>query len=427
MNYSRSSLQYAREQDRKDPLRSFRSHFQMDDPHIIYLDGNSLGRLPLKTIGHMQEVIEKQWGNRLIRSWNDDWIGLTGRLSRKIASLVGASQDEILVGDSTSVNLYKLVIAALQHQEHRHIVISDNLNFPSDLYVLQGAIHLLGSKHELKLVESEDGIGIDPERIEQLIDKDTALLTLSHAAFKSAYLYDMEKITGMAHKKGALMLWDLSHSVGSVPVDLNRFEVDLAIGCTYKYLNGGPGAPAFLYIRKDLQEKLTSPIWGWFGSERQFDFDLKYQPAAGVQKFAAGTPGILSMAALEPALDIHLQAGMGAIREKSILQTEYVKNLAEVLLTSSGFVLGSPSDPSRRGSHISLKHPEGYRICQALIQDDKNPYQVIPDFRLPDNIRLGIAPLYTTFEELYHTITLLADIVSSGRFMNFSDTVSGVT
>ena len=259
----------------------------------------------------------------------------------------------------------------------------------------------MGSPYELKLVSSLDGIGIDPENIQAAINENTALLSFTHTYFKSSFMQDMEKVTTLAHETNALILWDLSHSVGAVPVGLNACNVDLAVGCTYKYLNGGPGAPAFLYVRKDLQEKLHQPIKGWLGSLAPFEFSTGFEPADGIQRFQVGTPPILAMSAIEPSLDLHLEAGMDLLRDKSIRQTAYMIELFDLWLHPLGFSLGSPRDHGSRGSHLAIKHPKAGEITEFLINGDDGGVCVIPDFRQPDNIRLGIAPIYNSYEDLF--------------------------
>jgi len=404
---TRTDLDYAHELDRQDDLARFRDEFVIDDPDLIYLDGNSLGRLPKRTVARMREVIEKEWGERLIRGWGEGWFTAPQRIGAKIAQLIGAQADEVIVADSTSVNLFKLYIAALQARPGRPKVVTDDLNFPSDVYVLQGAVKLAGPVYGLEMVRSADGLTVSNDALQATIDKDTALVTLTHTAFKSGYVYDMGAVTEMAHRAGALVLWDLCHSVGAMPLDLNAANVDMAVGCTYKYLNGGPGAPAFLYIRRDLQEQLLNPIWGWFGQRGQFDMKLDYEPAPGLQRFLAGTPTMLSLAAVEPAVDLLLEAGVERLRAKSVKQTEYLIALWEALLAPLGVTLNSPRDPARRGAHVSLGHPEGLRIDLALIED----MRVIPDFRYPDNIRLGLAPLYTSFVEIHEAILRLRRVI----------------
>ena len=397
------------------------------DDDLVYLDGNSLGRLPIDSTLKMQKVVQDEWGDRLIRSWNDGWIDYSMQLGAKIASLIGAQPDEVLVADSTSINLFKLAVAALQQYPDRRKIVSDVFNFPTDLYILQGVIDLLGKKHSLELVQSQDGISIPVEALKHAIDSQTGLVCLTHVAFKSAYMYDMQRITELAHQAGAFMLWDLSHSTGAVALDLNACGVDLAVGCTYKYLNGGPGAPAYLYIRRDLQDKLRTPLWGWFAARDMFAFDLGFTPAEGIAGFRAGTPPILAMKAIEPGIDLVLEAGINRIRHKSVLQTEYLIALAEQWLYPLGFKLGSPADAAQRGSHVSLQHPEGYRISRALIEAPDGGIKVIPDFRAPNNIRLGIAPLYTRFVDVYRAMARIKQILDKEIYRCYSSDRFAVT
>ena len=413
--------------DRKDPLQSFRDRFLISDPSLIYLDGNSLGRLPLETIHSLDNVIRNQWGDRLIRSWNEGWYQQSLRLGKKIAQIIGAHPDEVLVSDSTSVNLYKLVYGALNLMEGRNEIISDDMNFPSDLYVLQGLVSQLGNRHTLRLLKSADGVSSDMTELLRMFSKQTALVTLSHTTFKSAYIYDMQKVTELAHMHGALVLWDLSHSVGAVPVSLGQANADLAVGCTYKYLNGGPGSPAFLYVRKDLQEKLENPIQGWFGEKNPFEFKMNYRPAEGIRKFMTGSPPVLSISGLEPALDMVLEAGIASIRKKSMAQTTYLIDLANEWLVKWGFRIGSPEYVEKRGSHVSLKHVEAYRVCKALIDPDVGERVVIPDFREPNNIRLGITPLYTTYEEIFLAVDQMRTIMEQKIYERYPRTRDAVT
>jgi kynureninase len=416
-------IEFARKLDRDDPLASFRDRFVIDDPNLLYMDGNSLGRLPKPSVELAEDTVVRQWGERLIRGWGEGWFDAPERVGAKIASLIGADEDEVIVADSTSVNLFKLVVSALKFAHSRKTIITDDLNFPSDLYVLQGVVELLGQRHEIIVSESGDGI-IGPEHeIRQSLNSDTALLTLSHAVFKSGYLYDLPALTKAAHQVGALVLWDLSHSVGAVPIKLSEAGVDLAVGCTYKYLNGGPGAPAFLYVRRDLQKQLFNPISGWMGRKKMFDFGLDYKPDPGLRKFLTGTPPVVSLSLIEPGLDILLEAGIAAVREKSEKQIAYLINLFDVRLAGLGFRLNSPSLPDRRGSHVSISHPEGLRINKALIGQMK----VIPDFRAPDNIRLGIAPLYTRYQDIFHVVERIQQVVEEEIYKNYSLDMPTVT
>jgi len=421
------TIAHARGLDRDDSLARFREEFMIKDPSLIYLDGNSLGRLPLRTAEHMENAIRKQWGENLIRSWNEGWYDQSARLGKKIAQLIGAQPDEVIISDSTSINLYKLAFGALKAREGRTEIISDDMNFPSDLYIMQGLIKQLGGLHTLRLAKSPDGISSDMSELSSMVNNNTALLTLSHVAYKSSYLYDMEHITELAHQHDALVLWDLSHSVGAVPVNLNRDKVDLAVGCTYKYLNGGPGSPAFLFVRRELQEQLENPIQGWFGEQNPFDFLLNYRESEGIRKFLAGTPPVISLSGLEPALDMILEAGMEAIRQKSVAQGEYLLSLVRQNLSGMGVRIGSPEIAEERGSHISLKHTEAYRICKALADPGLGDGVVIPDFREPDNIRLGITPLYTSYEDIFRAMMQIKDIIAGELYGNYSQTRDQVT
>ena len=401
--------------DAADPLAGFRREFVVSDPRLIYLDGNSLGRLPRRTAPRLLEAIERQWGGRLIRGWGEGWFTASQRIGGKVAALIGAAPGDVVVSDSTSVNLFKLVVAALRARPGRRTVVTDELNFPTDLYVLQGAVDLLGGGHRLEVVKSDDGLAVSEAALARAIGEDTALVTLSHTAYRSAFVYDMAAVTALAHRAGALMLWDLSHSVGAMPLALAAARADLAVGCTYKYMNGGPGAPAFLYARADLQESLANPIWGWFGRRDQFDMAPDYRPAPGILRFLVGTPPILSLLAVEPGVDLLLEAGMDRVRAKSVAQTEYLVRLWERELQPLGFALNSPRDPARRGSHISLGHPEALRIDRALIDE----MAVLPDFRYPDNLRLGIAPLYTSFADLAEAVARIAHVVRDRRYERY--------
>lgn len=418
------SYEFAIQLDRQDKLAPYREQFVVNDPDLIYLDGNSLGRPPRSVIGRMRKAVEEEWGSDLIRGWNKGWWEAPQRIGEKIASLLGAAAGQVVVGDQTSINLFKLATAALTLQPEKKRILTDTFNFPSDLYILQGIVKLLGDRHAIIRIGAQDNdITPDLAALERAIDAETALVTLSHVTFKSGYLYDMARITELAHRKGARVLWDLSHSAGAVPIELDRWDVDFAIGCTYKYLNGGPGAPAFLYVNKSLQNDVTSPIWGWWGQKDPFGFELEYQPAPGVQRFLAGTAPMLSMLAMEAALTPLLAAGMEALRAKSMLMTDYAAFLTDSWLAPLGFSLGSPRDSASRGSHISLRHPEGYRINRALIEE----LNVIPDFREPDNIRLGFAPLYISFTDIWEGFERIRKTVAEKRYEKYPKQKLAVT
>jgi len=428
------SLDFARQLDSQDPLASYRDQFVITDPDLIYLDGNSLGRMPKVAQERAKQVVKEQWGNDLIRGWNKGWWEAPQRVGDKIGGLIGAAHGQVIVNDTVSLNLFKLATSALTLQPNRKRIITDTFNFPSDLYILQGITNLLDGRvdgggfryaanatqpppsyrdHQiLRIGATDNNITPDIAALEDAINEDTALVTLSHVVFKSGYLYDMRHITELAHAKGALVLWDLSHSVGSVPIYLDDCNADFAIGCTYKYLNGGPGAPGFLYVNKKIQDKLTSPIWGWWGQKKPFDFSLDYEPAPGVGRFLVGTQPMISLLTMEAALEPTLSAGMDAIRSKSILVTNYASFLTDTWLVPLGFILGSPRDSAIRGSHISIRHADGYRINRALIEE----MNVIPDFRAPYNIRLGFAPLFTSFEEVWQGFDRIKRVMEEKRY-----------
>lgn len=409
--------------DRQDELAPFRQQFVRQDPDLIYLLGNSLGRLPRATVDQVQEVVEHQWGRRLIRGWLDGWMELPQRVGNKIGRLLGAREGEVVVADSTSVNLYKVILAALEQRPGRHKVLSDDLNFPSDLYVLQGALRTVGGEHHLQLLPSPDGVRGPVLALADAIDEETALVVLSHTLFKSGFVYDMAAITRLAHEAGALVVWDLSHSAGAVPVDLNAAGADYAVGCTYKYLNGGPGAPAFLYARQDLQAGSHNPISGWMGQDHPFEFELDYRPAPDLRRFLTGTPTVLSLAAVEPGVDLLLQAGMERVQQKAQRQTQYLIQLWETYLRALDFELQSPPEADRRGAHVALAHPEGLRISLAL----KEQMNVLLDFRRPDVLRLSCAPLYTTFVELFDAVQRMRSVVSEGLYERYGQEAPPVT
>jgi len=419
-----SSHDFAKQLDQQDPLASYRDQFVITDPDLIYLDGNSLGRMPKASAERAKHVVDQEWGNDLIRGWNKGWWEAPARVGDKIGQLIGAAPGQVMVSDTTSINLFKLATSALTFQPNKTKIITDTFNFPSDLYILQGIQQNLGNHHEIIYVGATDNdITPDLAALESSIDENTALVTLSHVTFKSGYIYNMQRITDRAHQNGALVLWDLSHSVGALPIHLDDCNADLAIGCTYKYLNGGPGAPAFLYVNKALQEKLSSPIWGWWGQTKPFDFGLDYTPAPGAQRFLIGTQPMISLLTMETALDPILNAGMDAIRAKSILMTDFASFLTDTWLAPLGFSLGSPRDSAQRGSHISIRHIDGYRINRALIEE----MNVIPDFRAPDNIRLGFASLYTTFTEIREGFDRIKRVLEEKRHEKYTEQKLTVT
>jgi kynureninase len=410
----------AMQSDQQDSLKEFKDKFVNDAKNTVYLTGNSLGRLPVKTADMLEDLARNQWGERLIRSWNENWLDLHERIAVKMANLIGAEDGEVFVGDSTSVNMYKLAYGLLSVNRDKKDVVTDRMNFPSDLYILEGLITNHFPSMQLVKAESSNGIEITMEELEGKLSENTALLSLSHVNYKSSFMYSLIDVNELARRYSTRVLWDLSHSAGVVPVDVKESRVDAAVGCTYKYINGGPGAPAFCYISKELQAEIKSPIWGWFGHSAPFKFEPGYEPAESIEQFAAGTPSVLSLAPVEPAVDLILDAGIKHIREKSIEMSSFFIQLFDELLAPEGFKLGSPRDETRRGSHISLKHPEGYRISKALLEPKDESETIIIDFRPPDNIRLGLAPLYNTYEELYTTAVSLQKIVRNKQYELYS-------
>lgn len=413
---------YALARDAADPLTSYRSQF-VDDGTLIYMDGNSLGRLPHATATRLRQATDTEWGQQLIRGWQHGWYEAPQRIGDAIGGLLGAAPGTTIACDSTSINLFKLVVAALRMRPGRTTIVSDTLNFPSDLYIIQGAIDLLAAGHTLQLVPAHDGLTVRDEDLNAVIDDTTALVLLSHVAFKSGFLYDMAAITRQAHAAGALVLWDLSHSAGVIPTALDTWNVDFAVGCCYKYLNGGPGAPAYLYVNARHQQDAVSPIWGWFGRKAPFGFDLDYTPAAGIDRWLAGTPPMLSLLAIEPGVAMIAEAGIDTVRAKAVALTEYAIALVDALPARLGFSIGSPRAAVQRGSHVSVRHAEGYRICRALIER----LNVLPDFREPDNIRLGMAPLTTSFVDVWETIDRIRRALDEGIYTEFSATRNAVT
>jgi kynureninase len=384
--------------DAADPLASFRERFVLP-ANVIYLDGNSLGALPRDTPAKVAAVMRDEWGQGLIRSWNSaDWIGAPQRVGAKIARLIGAQAHEVVVADSTSVNLHKLIVAALRARPGRKEVLSEPGNFPTDLYMAQTATDLLGGGLRLKLASRDT--------IAEHITEDTALVMLTHVHYKTADIYDMAAITAAAHAKGALVLWDLSHSAGAVPLDLNDCGADLAVGCGYKFLNGGPGAPAFLFVAERHHATLRSPLGGWMGHAQPFAFVDDYQPATGITRFLCGTPPILAVAALESGVDLHLEVDMNAVAAKSRALATLFIDLVKARCGAFGVTPVGPAGGAARGSHVSFRHHEGYAIMQALIARG-----VIGDFRAPDIMRFGLTPLYLRFAEIVQAVEILERVL----------------
>jgi len=398
-SYCRRTTELTREEaealDRADELAAFRGRFVHPDG-VIYLDGNSLGLLPKATPARVAQVIEQEWGQSLIRSWTDHgWIDLQFRVGDKIAQLIGAAPGTTVVADSTSVNLFKLLAAALDQRPGRMVILTEEGNFPTDLYIAQGLAALLQRGHELRAVPAA--------RLAQALDSQVAVLMLTHVNYRSGAMHNMPSLTRAAHAAGALVLWDLSHSVGVVPLRLAADEADMAVGCGYKYLNGGPGAPAFLYVGQHMQTDLRLPLTGWLGHAEPFAFESSYRPATGIARAVVGTPPILSLAALEVGIDIGLEAPIHAIRTKSLKLADLFMALMK---QEAGFTALTPTEPALRGSQVSFAHPEGYAIMQSLIGRG-----VIGDFRAPDVLRFGLAPLHVRFVDVWDAVTVLRDVM----------------
>ena len=395
------TLDHARALDAADPLATMRARFTLPDG-VIYLDGNSLGALPAATPAAIADATTRQWGERLIRSWNEGWIDAPVRLGGKIAPLIGARADEVIVGDSTSASLFKALVAALREAARidpaRRVVLSEAGNFPTDLHVAEGAVACVPGA-SLRVVPRGE--------VEAALGPDVAVLMLTHVHYKTAARWDMAAVTAAAHRAGALMLWDLSHSAGAVAVDLDGAGADLAVGCTYKYLNGGPGAPAYLYVATRWQDRLASPLSGWMGHAEPFAFADGYVPAPGMKRWLAGTPSVLGMAALEVGLDLWAGIDRAAVWAKSAALWDIMAEAG----AAAGLECVTDADPARRGSHISFRHPHAYELTQALIAEG-----VIGDFRAPDILRLGLTPLYLSHEDVWRAGDLLRAIVADERW-----------
>jgi kynureninase len=398
---------HAEELDAADPLGGYRARFALDDPSLVYLNGNSLGALPLATMARMDSMIRAEWGAALARSW-DHWVDLPGRAGDLVGELTGAAPGQVVITDNTTVNLYKLASAALGARPGRHVIVTDQDNFPSDRYVIEGIAAQRGA--ELRMLATDINEGLAADAVRAAVDEDTALVSLSHVAYRSGALADMAAITEITHGAGALMLWDLSHSVGAVPIELDSCDVDLAVGCTYKYLNSGPGAPAFLYVSARLREVLRQPIWGWFSQRDQFAMGPRYDPAAGIAKFTTGTPPILGTAAVEEGARLLLEAGIGPMRAKSMQLTSYLIDLADAWLIPLGCALATPSDPGRRGGHVTFCHPRAEQVVGQLAAAS-----IITDYRTPDRFRLGLSPLTTRFTDVWRAACATRDILEQTR------------
>ena len=412
-----SHLAFARRQDRIDGLGHFRARFigtvPDGDAHpaaplanpIAYLDGNSLGRPTRAAAERIAAFITGAWGTRLIRGWDDEWMQLPLRIGDDLGrAALGAGPGQVFVGDSTTVLLYKLARAAVDARPGRTEIVLDSDNFPTDRYVLDGIAAERGLS--LRWITSDPAAGVTPEQVRAVVGPDTALVLLSHVAYRSGFLADMRAITRIAHTQDALVLWDLSHSVGSVPVELDLCEVDLAVGCSYKYLSGGPGAPAFGYVRRDLQDVLAQPIQGWMGTQDIFTMGPRYVPATGIRRFMSGTPAVVGMLAMQDTIAMIDQATIGEVRAKSVALTEFALSLVDDWLAPMGVTVASPRESTHRGGHVTIDHPSMRQVTEILWAND-----VIPDFRAPDGLRIGLAPLSTSYVETYEGVAAIRDVL----------------
>jgi kynureninase len=386
--------------DAADPLAGDRARFALPEG-ILYFDGNSLGPPTVEAADHLAGVVRDQWGGELVGAWNTcQWIDLAPRVAAAIAPLIGAQADEVAVADSTSLNLFKVLAAGLALNPGRTVILSERENFPTDLYMAEGLAELLGAGVSLRLV--------DRGQLDAALDQDVALLMLTEVDFRTGARHDMGRLTAMAHDRGALAIWDLAHSAGAFPVDLAGCDVDLAVGCGYKYLGGGPGAPAFVYAARRLHERLRSPLWGWMGHAAPFAFDTGYRPADGALRFQVGTPPILSLAALELGIAAIAEIGVERLWAKSCALTSLFLELVDPVCAEHGLALASPADPERRGSQIALRHRHGHAMVQALAARG-----VVGDFREPDILRFGFAPAYLRFVDVWDAVQVLAEVLAS--------------
>jgi kynureninase len=391
--------------DEDDPLRAFRERFILDET-AVYLDGNSLGSLPKATPARLRELVDEQWGQRGVRGWAEGWMELPHAVGERLGqSVLGAGPGQTAIGDSTTVCFYKLACAALEARPGRREIVTDTDNFPTDRYVLEGIARSRGL--QIRWLSFDPAEGPTAEAVASVIGPQTALVSFSHVSYRSAHIAELREINALARDAGALAVWDLSHSAGSVPLSLERDGVELAVGCTYKYLHGGPGAPAYMYVSSAVQDQLRQPIWGWLGRRDSFAMEPGYVAAEGMRGFLSGTPPVLALAAVDEGVRVVSEAGIEAIRAKAIELTELTIALADERLMSLAVSVASPRDADRRGAHVALAHPDAEALCARLIERG-----VIVDFRRPDVIRFGLAPLTTRFVDVWDGIEALRGLLA---------------
>ncbi|WP_263910210.1 kynureninase [Achromobacter sp. 79A6] len=391
--------------DRQDPLAPLKARFDLP-PGVLYMDGNSLGVMPRAAAARAAQVITQEWGTGLIRSWNTaGWFELPSRLGDKLAGLLGAREGELVITDTTSLNIFKALAASLRIQQKqqpkRRVILSERDNFPTDLYMIQGMIDLLQQGYEMRLIDDE-------LPLDKALDDSVAVVLLSHVNYRSGQMHDMAAVTRTAHERGALVIWDLAHAAGAVPVDLNGSGADYAVGCTYKYLNGGPGAPAFIWVAPRHIQDFWQPLSGWWGHQRPFDMTVAYEPAGGIRRYLCGTQPIVSLAMVECGLDVAREADMAEVRKKSLALGDLFIALVEERCAGHPLTLVTPRNHADRGSHVSLRHPNGYEVMQALIARG-----LIGDYREPEVLRFGLTPLYFGYADVWDAVEILKDVLDS--------------
>ena len=411
--------------DSNDELSSYRKEFILPT-NTIYLDGNSLGVLSKNIINDINNTIKEDWGNNLISSWNDKWIELPNKVSKKIASILNCSGNEVYVGSSTSNNLYKLIKSILEAHKDIKNISTDNLNFPSDKYICEGICEDFNLN--FKFLDYKNDLFPDIEVLKRFIIDNPGIIVLSHVTYKSSYRYPIKEINKFCRENKSIVIWDLSHSIGAIDIDMNHNELNYAVGCTYKYLNGGPGSPAFIYVRKSEISKLKSPIKGWFSHENPFDFSNEYKESNSMNKFSNGTPHILSLVTLKTSLDITINASTKRLENKSENLFKFFHSIYENELKNLNFELITPENKNERGSHISIKHKEAWRISKCLISPaNQNSKEIIVDYRPNNIIRIALTPLYTSFEDIYFFCFRVIEIMKKAEFKNKDSSMQGVT
>jgi len=417
--------QIAIEKDNNDDLKSFKSRF-VNNENEIYLDGNSLGKLPVVTENDLITAVKNEWGQNLISSWNDNWLKMSEKINFKMSKLINSDNDEVLVGESTSVNLYKILYCLLNSNQYKRNLVTDCLNFPSDNYIVEG-LKDLTEKKEITILNYNNNLSCNIDILKKSIQENPGIYCLSLVTYKSSFLYPIKELNEFAESNKSIIVWDCSHAIGVVDIDVKDSKTKAAIGCTYKFLNSGPGSPSFLYVSKDILNHLQNPIKGWFGHSKPFDFENKYKPADNINKFNAGTPSVLSLIPVNTGLDLVLEAGIMNIRNKSIELGEYLIKIINIELNKFDVKITSPIESKSRGSHITIQHKDAWKICKLLVKGEKNRKKIIPDFRPENNIRLGYSPLYVSFIDLYETVITIKEILENKEYLKIDDSKSEVT